>query len=83
MPESISCGKVTPGIGPVRPEPEAPATGEPEARRDPMVTARVGRVAPDFKAEAYHEGTFRLFQLSEFKGQWVVLCFYPGDFTFV
>ena len=83
MPVPISCGKVTPGIGPVHTESEAPAKGEPEARRDPAVTARVGRPAPDFKAEAYHEGTFKLFQLSEFQGKWVVLCFYPGDFTFV
>lgn len=47
------------------------------------MTARVGRPAPDFKAEAYLNGGFHTVQLSEFKGQWVVLCFYPGDFTFV
>jgi len=47
------------------------------------MTARVGRAAPDFKADAYIDGGFKPYQLSDFKGQWVVLCFYPGDFTFV
>lgn len=47
------------------------------------MTARVGRAAPDFKADAYIDGGFQPYQLSDFKGQWVVLCFYPGDFTFV
>ncbi len=47
------------------------------------MTARVGRVAPDFKAEAYQNGGFKAYQLSELKGKWVLLCFYPGDFTFV
>lgn len=45
--------------------------------------ARVGKIAPDFEASAYLSGTFRNITLSEFKGKWVVLCFYPGDFTFV
>mgnify|MGYP000901108045 CR=1 FL=1 len=45
--------------------------------------ARVGKIAPDFEASAYLGGTFRNITLSEFKGKWVVLCFYPGDFTFV
>lgn len=84
MPVEVSCGKVTPGIGPVRPEPQSTVNAsEPLARRDGMMTARVGRPAPDFKAEGFHEGTFQAFQLSEFKGHWVVLCFYPGDYTFV
>ena len=44
---------------------------------------KVGAPAPDFELPAYHEGVFKTFTLSEFKGKWVVLCFYPGDFTFV
>lgn len=43
----------------------------------------VGKPAPDFKARAYYQGRFVDVSLSEFKGKWVVLCFYPGDFTFV
>lgn len=48
-----------------------------------MVTARVGQVAPDFEATAYANGAFQNITLSDYRGQWVVLCFYPGDFTFV
>lgn len=43
----------------------------------------IGRKAPDFTAPAYHQGKFVNLQLSEYLGKWVLLCFYPGDFTFV
>lgn len=43
----------------------------------------VGQKAPDFSAPAYHKGEFTNVQLSDYLGKWVVLCFYPGDFTFV
>jgi hypothetical protein len=45
--------------------------------------ARVGKPAPDFEASAYVDGGFENIRLSDYKGQWVTLCFYPGDFTFV
>lgn len=45
--------------------------------------ARVGKPAPDFEATAYVDGTFKNVKLSDYKGKWVSLCFYPGDFTFV
>jgi len=45
--------------------------------------ASVGKEAPDFEATAYHEGKFSNVRLSSFRGKWVLLCFYPGDFTFV
>ena len=32
---------------------------------------------------AYHQGKFVNVTLSEYLGKWVLLCFYPGDFTFV
>ena len=43
----------------------------------------IGRNAPDFTAPAYHKGKFINLTLSEYLGKWVLLCFYPGDFTFV
>jgi len=46
-----------------------------------MIT--VGQKAPDFTAPAYLKGNFTSVQLSEYLGKWVILCFYPGDFTFV
>jgi hypothetical protein len=48
-----------------------------------METARVGKKAPDFRATAYFAGAFKQVSLSEYSGKWVLLCFYPGDFTFV
>lgn len=45
--------------------------------------ARVGKPAPDFEAHAYIDGGFRPVKLSDYRGKWVVMCFYPGDFTFV
>jgi peroxiredoxin (alkyl hydroperoxide reductase subunit C) len=47
------------------------------------MSARVGGKAPDFNAPAYHQGQFTNVQLSEHFGSWILLCFYPGDFTFV
>jgi len=52
-------------------------------REEFKMTAQVGKPAPDFEANAFVEGGFRNVKLSDYKGQWVVVCFYPGDFTFV
>jgi len=46
-------------------------------------TAQVGKPAPDFETNGFVNGKFKNVTLSDYKGQWVVLCFYPGDFTFV
>lgn len=43
----------------------------------------VGEKAPDFAEDAYVDGAFRKVQLSGYRGKWVVLFFYPLDFTFV
>jgi len=43
----------------------------------------VTKKAPDFSANAYHEGKIKRVTLEEYRGKWVVVCFYPGDFTFV
>ena len=43
----------------------------------------VGRQAPDFALEGVLNGRFATYRLSDYKGKWVVLFFYPLDFTFV
>ncbi len=48
-----------------------------------MARAQVGKAAPDFQAPAYYKGEFTSVKLSDYLGKWVLLCFYPGDFTFV
>jgi peroxiredoxin (alkyl hydroperoxide reductase subunit C) len=77
-------GCVTAAAGPVG----VPAAGEPAAppskETAQMNTARVGKEAPDFEASAYVAGSgFKNVKLSDYRGKWVLLCFYPGDFTFV
>ncbi len=43
----------------------------------------VGRQAPDFALEGVLNGRFSPYRLSDYKGKWVILFFYPLDFTFV
>jgi len=44
---------------------------------------KVGAKAPDFEGQAFHNGDFKKVKLSDFEGQWRIVCFYPGDFTYV
>ncbi len=44
---------------------------------------RVGQSAPEFTATAVFDQEFKTVKLSDFKGKYVVLFFYPLDFTFV
>lgn len=43
----------------------------------------VNKQAPDFTAEAVVKGDFKQLRLSDYRGKYVVLFFYPLDFTFV
>ncbi len=43
----------------------------------------IGTVIPDGTLQAYHEENIRPVMLKEYRGQWLILLFYPGDFTFV
>jgi peroxiredoxin (alkyl hydroperoxide reductase subunit C) len=47
------------------------------------VCLRVGQVAPDFEATAVIDQEFKTIKLSQYRGKYVVLFFYPLDFTFV
>jgi alkyl hydroperoxide reductase subunit AhpC len=47
------------------------------------MTAFVRRPAPDFRSQALVKGELREISLSDFRGHWLVLFFYPLDFTFV
>jgi alkyl hydroperoxide reductase subunit AhpC len=48
-----------------------------------MAETLVQKDAPDFKAQALVGKSFKEIQLADYKGKWVVLFFYPLDFTFV
>lgn len=43
----------------------------------------VSKAAPDFELEGYFNGSFGKYKLSDYRGKWVILLFYPLDFTFV
>jgi peroxiredoxin (alkyl hydroperoxide reductase subunit C) len=45
--------------------------------------ARLGYPAPEFEAIAYAGGDFKTIKLADYHGKWVILFFYPADFTFV
>ena len=44
---------------------------------------RVGQVIPDVELDAYQDGDIRKVRLNDYQGKWLVLIFYPADFTFV
>lgn len=76
-------GCVKPSKGPILQTPEMPAESPMVTKEVSMVQARVGKPAPDFELSAYVGGGFKNIRLSDYKGKWIVVCFYPGDFTFV
>jgi peroxiredoxin (alkyl hydroperoxide reductase subunit C) len=47
------------------------------------MTVQVGKEAPDFRGQAFHGGVVREVGLSDYRGQWVLVFFYPADFTVV
>jgi peroxiredoxin (alkyl hydroperoxide reductase subunit C) len=85
MTEEVKATCARPTGGPVG---EAAPTEQHAGRNDTQQKEttrmiRVGKKAPDFSAPAYHKGKFTSMKLSDSLGKWVLLCFYPGDFTFV
>ncbi len=79
-------GCVKPAKGPIVPKGESSGTEDENKtkREEVKMVVRVGYEAIDFEANAYIEGVgFQPIKLSDYKGKWIVLCFYPGDFTFV
>ena len=77
-------GCVKPAGGPLMPA--QPPDNQTQQRTNEVfkMRAQVGKEAPDFEANALVTGVgFEPVKLSNHKGKWIVLCFYPGDFTFV
>lgn len=82
MAEELKAGCARPTGGPVgETTPELAHKTNNEKKEVSMI--QVGKKAPDFTAPGYQNGKFINVKLSEYIGKWVLLCFYPGDFTFV
>lgn len=82
--EELKPGCERPAVGIISEESKEEVFSE-EIKTKEEVTSmiKVGKKAPDFVAPAYFNGKFINVKLSDYVGKWVVLCFYPGDFTFV
>ncbi len=50
---------------------------------DHLSLVKVGETVPDFEFEVFHQGEIKTMSLSKLRGTWVVLVFYPADFTFI
>ena len=83
MSEEIEIGCARPTGGPVGESIEEKVSENRREAKEDKAMIKVGKKAPDFTAPAYHKGKFINVKLSDYLGKWVVLCFYPGDFTFV
>jgi len=81
MSKSGGCARPT---GKVLGQQDDPApVAEETVKEEKRMAVQVGKKAPDFEAPAYFKGGFTTVKLSESLGSWVLLCFYPGDYTFV
>lgn len=83
MADKKAAGCARPTGASIGEKPKKEIIDEPLQQEKIMDIAKVGQKAPDFQAPAYYQGTFTTVQLSDFSGKWILLCFYPGDFTFV
>ena len=84
MAEQKKVGCARPTGGPVGESAEQAETEKEQKNvKEVKQMIKVGTKAPDFEAPAYYKGEFTSIKLSDHLGKWIVLCFYPGDFTFV
>ncbi|MBU1201603.1 MAG: peroxiredoxin [Nanoarchaeota archaeon] len=44
---------------------------------------KINEKAPEFTTDAYYNNEIKKIKLGDYKNKWVVLFFYPADFTFV
>jgi peroxiredoxin (alkyl hydroperoxide reductase subunit C) len=82
MAEKFAVGCKRPSAKVQKP-PEETTQSETVTEKKEHAMIQIGQKAPDFTAPAYFNNDFVSIKLSDYLGKWVVLCFYPGDFTFV
>ncbi|MEM4330508.1 MAG: redoxin domain-containing protein [Candidatus Pacearchaeota archaeon] len=47
------------------------------------MVVEIGKKINEMEFEAFHENNIKKLSFEQFKGKWLILFFYPGDFTFV
>ena len=44
---------------------------------------RINYKIPQFTSKAFHEGEIKKVNSNDYKGKWLIIMFYPADFTFI
>jgi hypothetical protein len=68
------------GRGPTQNSPSPEGKGN--FKKEESMSLKPLMEAPDFETQAFANGDFKPVKLSDYKGKWVLLYFYPADFTF-
>lgn len=83
MAEELAVKCARPTGGPVGENIDDNVQQEKKVKEEKTAMIKIGKKAPDFSAPGFHKDKFISVKLSDYLGKWVLLCFYPGDFTFV
>lgn len=51
--------------------------------KDKMERIKISQKIPDFRLEVYHQEKIKKIRFFDYKGKWLVILFYPADFTFI
>jgi len=80
--EPNGCARLTGSVAPIK-ETRSQKEESLDEGKEQTMSIQVGQKAPEFTAPAYLQGKFTTVKSSDYAGKWLLLCFYPGDFTFV
>ncbi len=54
-----------------------------DSYREYSSSIRIGETIPDYEFEAFQNNEVKPMKFSDFRGKWLIVMFYPADFTFV
>lgn len=54
-----------------------------DAAKEYVSSVKVGEIVPDYAFDAFKDNETKTMKFSDFRGKWLVVMFYPADFTFV
>ena len=59
------------------------ATNDVDTAEGFLSMVKVSHPVPDFEFEVFHDNAVKKMRFSDYKNRWLVVVFYPADFTFV